>query len=521
MSGGERYWNEDTQRWEDGTVDRAGATPPPPSRPAHPPTAPVWPPAEPSAATPTSTWPPADPRTSPPETPGTGTGADPAPPAMDGPADAPQPPAEPSESAAPPHADASPPAGSPGSAAPASTDASAPASPSTDARPPASAASAPAGPSTDARPPVESPGSADATSTDASAPAGPSTDARPPASAAPSASTWPPADRRTPPPAAWPPAASSSTDSTDSPGSTEPHSPAWPPSAPADPPTASWPPADSRTAPWPPAHHPDPPSASWSPTTTNPEPPVTAPWPPVDPVPEPPARDSSRRVLWLVIVGAAVAGVAVSLVLTQVVGRDKGDDARPVVRHSSSAPVTPSASPSPSPTPSPSAPPAGYELRDDSEGFRVAVPEGWTRAEVPSQYGMSVVNFRSPDRERRLQVYEVSEASPDASFDLYLSDQTAKPRGFEKLALTNLDEGDFTGSRLEYLADAIRDEPEVGTWHVYDERFVAADGKIYALAAYGANADGGEDELELLTTALAWFCPPGMNCDPTGNAALD
>ncbi|MFG2816579.1 hypothetical protein [Streptomyces sp. NPDC048410] len=429
MSGGERYWNEDTQRWEDGTADRAGVTPPPPSRP---PEAPVWPPAEPSEATPASTWPPADRRTPPAEAPGAA-------------------PSTPAESSVPAE------------------------STSTEST------------------------STDPTSTDSSAPTDPSTPDQPPAP------TWPPADRRTPPPAAWPPAAPSA--------SMEPQSPTWPPSAPADPPTAAWPPA----------HHPDPPSASWSPTATNPELPVTAPWPPVDPAPEPPAKDSGRRVLWLVLVGAAVAGVAVSLVLTQVVGKDKdkGDDARPVVRHSSSAPVTPSPSPTPSPTPSPSAPPAGYELRDDSEGFRVAVPEGWKRAEVPSQYGMSVVNFRSPDRERRLQVYEVSEASPDASFDLYLSDQTAKPRGFEKLALTNLDEGDFTGSRLEYLADAIRDEPEVGTWHVYDERFVAADGKIYALAAYGANADGGEDELELLTTALAWFCPPGMNCDPAGNAALD
>ncbi|MFF0382727.1 hypothetical protein [Streptomyces sp. NPDC004286] len=471
MSGGERYWNEDTQRWEDGTADRAGVTPPPPSRPAHPPAAPVWPPAEPSEATPASTWPPADRRTPPAEAPG----ADPSPPAADRPADAPSSPADP------------PPPVRPAASADPSGSAQPPAGSSRSGEPPAPE-----------RPPATSSGAAaPSASVDSSAPAAQATGAPPPASA------WPPADRRTPPPAAWPPAA---------PSSTEPQSPAWPPSAPADPPTAAWPPA----------HHPDPPSASWSPTATNPELPVTAPWPPVDPAPEPPAKDSGRRVLWLVLVGAAVAGVAVSLVLTQVVGKDKkGDDARPVVRHSSSAPVTPSPSPTPSPTPSPSAPPAGYELRDDSEGFRVAVPEGWKRAEVPSQYGMSVVNFRSPDRERRLQVYEVSEASPDASFDLYLSDQTAKPRGFEKLALTNLDEGDFTGSRLEYLADAIRDEPEVGTWHVYDERFVAADGKIYALAAYGANADGGEDELELLTTALAWFCPPGMNCDPAGNAALD
>nr|WP_272919507.1 hypothetical protein [Streptomyces sp. SID4982] len=249
---------------------------------------------------------------------------------------------------------------------------------------------------------------------------------------------------------------------------------------------------------------------------------TTSDWPPADPS-EPPAKGPSRRVLWSVIVGAAAAGVAVSLVLALVVGKDDSDDRRPAARHTPSAPATSAkeTSAGPTPSPSPSGPPAGYAVRDDSEGFQTAVPEGWTRASVPSEHGIAVVNFRSPDRERRLQVYEVSEASPDASFELYLSPETAKPRGFEQLSLRNLDEGDFTGSRLEYLADTIRDEPEVGTWHVYDERFVASDGKIYALAAYGADADGRDDELELLTTALAWFCPPGMNCDADGNAALD
>ncbi|MPY63973.1 hypothetical protein FNH08_44480, partial [Streptomyces spongiae] len=38
MSGGQRYWNEETQRWEDGTQETAHATPPPPGRPDHEPT---------------------------------------------------------------------------------------------------------------------------------------------------------------------------------------------------------------------------------------------------------------------------------------------------------------------------------------------------------------------------------------------------------------------------------------------------------------------------------------------------
>ncbi|MGW3109925.1 hypothetical protein [Streptomyces sp. NPDC001091] len=410
MSGGERYWNEDTQRWEEGTGaggGAAGATPPP--RPDH---APPTPPAP--------TWPPA---------------------------------AEPQEPAA---SDRRP-------ADPAPT-------PPASAWPPAAVSPAP---------PAAERSSADPSS-------------------APPDSAWPPAEGSPLPLAsAWPPVA-------DSPA---PPAPAWPPAG------------QSPTAAWPPADHPAPPTAPWpltDPAST------TADWPPADPS-EPPARGPSRRVLWSVIVGAAAAGVAVSLVLALVVGKDDSDDRGPVARRTPSAPATSAqeTSADPTPSPSPSGPPAGYAVRDDSEGFRTAVPEGWTRASVPSEHGIAVVNFRSPDRERRLQVYEVSEASPDASFELYLSPETAKPRGFEQLSLRNLDEGDFTGSRLEYLADTIRDEPEVGTWHVYDERFVASDGKIYALAAYGADADGRDDELELLTTALAWFCPPGMNCDADGNAALD
>ncbi|MFE6553051.1 hypothetical protein ACFVHS_32305 [Streptomyces sp. NPDC057746] len=245
-----------------------------------------------------------------------------------------------------------------------------------------------------------------------------------------------------------------------------------------------------------------------------------------DRVPPAPAAPGglNRRVLWSVVVGAAVVGVGVSLVLSLVIGPgdDKGDK-----RSAASAATTPgptgatesSGAPSPtggpaSPSTSPSALPTGYASRDDGEGFRIAVPEGWTRSTVKSTYGIRVVNYRSADHSHRIQVYQVAESSPDASFELYLSAATAKPAGFKEISLRNLDDGEFTGSRLEYLADTIKGEPAVGPWHVYDERFVAADGNIYAIAVYGPDADGRDDELQLLTTALNWFCPPGATCDP-------
>ncbi len=234
--------------------------------------------------------------------------------------------------------------------------------------------------------------------------------------------------------------------------------------------------------------------------------------------------------MWSVLIGAAAVAVAVSLVLTFVVrpGDDDKDNRTTTADESTASPTPVTSEPteatgSPtestaSPSPSVSEPPVGYETYDDEEGFRIALREGWKRTTVDSSYGISVVNYRSPDRTHRIQVYQVSESSPAESFDLYLSDETPKAPGFTELRRQTLDDGTFTGSRLEYLADSIRGEPDVGTWHVYDERFVASDSNIYAIAAYGPDSDGRDDELELLTTALDWFCPPLGACDA---AALD
>ncbi|MFF0112177.1 hypothetical protein [Streptomyces prasinus] len=236
-----------------------------------------------------------------------------------------------------------------------------------------------------------------------------------------------------------------------------------------------------------------------------------------------------------VVGGAAVVGVIVGLVLTQTLGGGKGADGRGDDKAASTDVSQPAGSGSPgaegapapgpptsaaeepaSPAPGPGGTvPAGYDRYADSEGFTIARPTGWTRSSVSSQYGMDVVTYRRPDRGMRLQVFEVAEPSPDASYELFLSDATPKAPGFEQLSFETLDDGDFTGSRLEYLADSMRGEPDIGTWHVVDLRFQAADGKLYALAAYGADSDGHEDERELIRTALEHFCPPETTCGTT------
>ncbi|CAL9557909.1 hypothetical protein SUDANB176_04582 [Streptomyces sp. enrichment culture] len=301
--------------------------------------------------------------------------------------------------------------------------------------------------------------------------------------------------------------------------------PSAPPGVPHSAPTLTgirWPGAGPA-----PAQRPTP--VSWS----VPEPPHGPSHPPGAPVPGGTGpRGAGRRRVRSVVGGATAVGVVAGLVLTLVLrdgedpdGRADGKAASTGVSQtpgpSAPGPQGPSATAPPAEeTAPPSAPtgdlPAGHETYADPEGFTIARPTGWTRTAVPSRYGIDVVHYRSPDGERRLQVFEVSEATPGESHGLFLSDAVAKAPGFTELSLESLDGGDFAGSRLEYLVDSIEGEPDVGTWHVVDERFVAADGRLYAVAAYGAEADGREDERELLRTALGRFCPPYTTCGTDG-----
>ncbi|HET6634892.1 MAG TPA: hypothetical protein VFH77_07670 [Streptomyces sp.] len=242
-----------------------------------------------------------------------------------------------------------------------------------------------------------------------------------------------------------------------------------------------------------------------------------------------------RRTVWPVVTGVAAAGAAVALVLT--LTRGGGDEKQ----HVQPAPVpTTSAAPTPEPTETtspditdapPPLPPEGYEKVDDREGFRIAVPRGWSRSEEPSLYGMPVVDYCERDKcedsdieaddSHYLRIFQVEEETPKASFDKLLSDERYLPDGFHQLKLKDLSEGDFVGWRLEYLYPADSDgEPGIVTLHAYDLRFVAPDGNIYSISVYGPDDDGRDDELEILTRAVAWFCPPDTECPaPTPSPA--
>ncbi|MEV6614955.1 hypothetical protein AB0N31_14040 [Streptomyces sp. NPDC051051] len=158
-------------------------------------------------------------------------------------------------------------------------------------------------------------------------------------------------------------------------------------------------------------------------------------------------------------------------------------------------------------------PPSGYEALDDSEGFRIALPEGWSRDSDPSQYGIDVVEYRAPDGIRRIQIFQLMEDSPHASV-VEARATASKLDGYQEIHVQYVpDPSGNEAAEHEYTADELSGEPAAGSvYHVIDHRFEAADGERYALIAYGAQDDGAEDERELLDTARAWFCPPSMQC---------
>ncbi|MEV0120882.1 hypothetical protein AB0I16_04875 [Streptomyces sp. NPDC050703] len=161
--------------------------------------------------------------------------------------------------------------------------------------------------------------------------------------------------------------------------------------------------------------------------------------------------------------------------------------------------------------------PDDFEEVTDSQGYRLAVPRGWERERLSPGEGYDVVNYRSPDGTRRLQVYQVGEATPYGSLREYLEvSSVRKAEGYEQISLERLERDGLPAARLEHLTDRIPGEREIGLWHVIDHRFEAFDGRLYAVAAYGAESDGRADEEQLVTTALAWFCPPFQECPTPG-----
>ncbi|WP_328744865.1 hypothetical protein OHT57_05335 [Streptomyces sp. NBC_00285] len=159
------------------------------------------------------------------------------------------------------------------------------------------------------------------------------------------------------------------------------------------------------------------------------------------------------------------------------------------------------------------APPAGYEVLDDAQGFRIAVPEGWTRRSQSSQFGIDIVEYRGPDDIRRIQVFQVMEATARESV-VESQKATSKLDGYQEIHVQDVtDPSGSEAAEHEYTADELSGETATGAnYHVIDHRFQAEDGERYALIVYGSQTDQADAERELLDTARAWFCPPYTQC---------
>lgn len=149
--------------------------------------------------------------------------------------------------------------------------------------------------------------------------------------------------------------------------------------------------------------------------------------------------------------------------------------------------------------------PGGYERVEDDAGWTVDVPEGWDRKAQEWENRATVVNYVSPEGDRRLQVFWVEDESPYASVRLADKELQARVPEYEQISLQALPGG---AARIEYSYEA----GESGeTRHVVDHRFEAADGEYYAVAAAGPAGDDSDQEGPV-AAALASFCPDDAEC---------
>ncbi|MFF4909799.1 hypothetical protein ACFY2T_33635 [Streptomyces sp. NPDC001260] len=147
-----------------------------------------------------------------------------------------------------------------------------------------------------------------------------------------------------------------------------------------------------------------------------------------------------------------------------------------------------------------------YPTVKDSAGYSVVVPQGWTRREKQSALA-PIVYYDSPDDGRQLQIFEVSEASPDASLSMAETDPGfgfATLPGYEVIARNQ----GGTWAELWYRYN----DQDRGPRQVIDHRFQAADGKLYAMRSSGPAKLGHVWIRKPLDLALKSFCPTGAAC---------
>lgn len=216
---------------------------------------------------------------------------------------------------------------------------------------------------------------------------------------------------------------------------------------------------------------------------------------PSAPAPSPPPSRAPR--LLLALLAAVVLGVGVGAGVWALL-RDDGGTA-PVATPPTDVATTTSSSSSAPATP-------GYRRAQDPVGYTLLVPEDWIRRQKQGQEA-PVVHYDAPDDGRQLQIFEVSERTPEESLT---KAETAPGYGFAARSGYRALARD-SGPGFEELTYRYDDEDK-GPRLVVDHRFEAADGTPYAIRASGPEDLPPDQVRAPLTTALTSFCPTGADC---------
>jgi len=148
--------------------------------------------------------------------------------------------------------------------------------------------------------------------------------------------------------------------------------------------------------------------------------------------------------------------------------------------------------------------PDGYELRTDSNGFELHVPEGWQREDEGPPEG---VFYLQDGRRDLIQIagFEGAHDSPQEAMDALESGVRGNAGFFSY-------EQDYLGGEsLAVELNYVYDHSELGTRDVYARTFLGGDGEVYAVLAAGSDDDWQLTQ-ERYQTAADSFCVTGYDC---------
>ncbi|WP_405636698.1 photosystem II reaction center PsbP family protein [Streptomyces sp. NBC_01178] len=161
---------------------------------------------------------------------------------------------------------------------------------------------------------------------------------------------------------------------------------------------------------------------------------------------------------------------------------------------------TPSGTPG---TGSPDAPPPGYLVRDDAEGFRITVPEEW--GERSEKNG--AVFYKPLAGAELIQVFRVSEPGMTALEAVTAASEglSANP-GFAEIRLGPV--AGPSGGEAAELVYAYDSEESGSRRQVVERVFTASDGRLYAVLVAAPDSQWPRHE-EILDLAVTRFDPYG------------